>query len=105
MVDRILTAAGVQGRRGRFTPPLPATYAVWADNVTTDGPDGAPRILRHDTSLELYESKPDDKAEAAIEAAIAAEGLQYTKQDRYWIRSEQMYQVIYEITYYEKRRT
>lgn len=105
MVNKILTAARIQGRRGRFTPPLPDTYVVWSDNVTTDGPDGAPRILRHDVTLELYESKPNDKAEAAIEEAIAAEGLRYTKQDRYWIQSEQMYQVIYEITYYEKRRT
>ena len=104
MVNKILTAAGVRGRRGRFTGNRPSTYVVWMDDITTDGPDGFPRVLRHDVTLELYEDKPDDKAEAAIEAAIAAEGLQYAKQDLYWIQSEQMYQVIYEITYYEKRR-
>lgn len=105
MVNKILTAAGVQGRRGRFTGKQPDTYAVWMDDITTDGPDGLPRIFRHDITLELYENKPDDKAETALEEAIVAEGLQYTKQDRYWIQSEQMYQVIYEFNYIEKRRT
>lgn len=105
MVNRILTTAGVQGRRGRFTGNLPDNYVVWADDVTTDGPDGIPRILRHDVTLELYEHKPDDAMENSLENAIAAEGLQYEKQDRYWIQSEQMYQVVYSFTYYEKRRT
>lgn len=105
MVSEILADAGVQGRRGRFTNPRPDTYAVWMDDVTTDGPDGMPRIFRHDITLELYETKPDDAAETAIEEAIAEAGLQYTKQDRYWIQSEQMYQVIYSFNYIEKRRT
>ena len=104
MVNRILTTAGVQGRRGRFTGKIPNSYVVWMDDTTTDGPDGVPCIFRHDITLELYEQTPDDKAEASIEAAIAGEGMQYTKQDRYWIQSEQMYQVIYSFTYYERRR-
>jgi hypothetical protein len=54
--------------------------------------------------MELYEDRPDDATETALEAAIAAEGLQYSKQDRYWLQSEQQYQVIYEFTYNEKRR-
>ena len=104
MVDEILTAAGLKGRRGRFTAKPPATYVVWFDDLTTDGPDGCPWIVRHDVTLELYESKPDDAAEAALEAALAKAGLQYTKQARYWLQTEQLYQVIYEFTYYEKRR-
>lgn len=104
MVNKILVAANIKGRRGRFTGKAPDTYVVWMDDITTDGPDGRPWILHHNTTLELYESRPDDKAEAALEAAIAAEGLQYTKQDRYWLEKEQMYQVIYEFEYIEKRR-
>ena len=104
MVKSILTAAGIQGRRGRFTGQKPASYVVWLDDVTTDGPDGLPMVHRHDITLELYEDKPDAVAEANLEAAIAAAGLQYTKQDRYWLQSEQQYQVLYEFTYYEKRR-
>ena len=105
MVNDILTAAGVPSRRGRFTGAKPATYAVYMDDVSTDGPDGLPRILRHDITVELYEDRPDDAAEAALEAAIAAAGLQWTKQDRYWLQTEQQYQVIYEFYYFEKVRT
>lgn len=104
MVNDILTAAGIKGRRGRFTGNPPSTYAVWMDDITTDGPDGRPWIRQHDITIELYESKPDDAKEAALEAALEAHGLHYTKQDRYWLQSEQMYQVIYEFTYYTKRR-
>ena len=105
MVNDILTAAGIKGRRGRFTGAKPASYVVWMDDLTTDGPDGLPWVVQHDVTLELYEDKPDDAAEAALEAALVASGLQYSKQDRYWLQTEQMYQVIYEFTYYEKRRT
>ena len=104
MVDKILTAAGLPGRRGRFIGSA-LTYVVWFDDVTVTGSDDAGALVtRHDATLELYEDKPNDAAEATLEAAILAEGLIFTKQDRYWIQSEQMYQVIYEFTHYEKRR-
>lgn len=105
MVNKILTASGVPHRRGRFTLPPASTYAVWTDDIETDGADGRPdMVVCHSPTIELYESKPDDAAESAIEAAITAEGLPWTKQDRYWLQSEQLYQVIYEFSYYEKRR-
>lgn len=104
MVNKILTAAGIPYRRGRFTHPKAPTYAVYMDDVTTDGSDGGEvLVLRHDITVELYEDKPDDAAEAALEAAITAEGRLWTKQDRYWLQSEQQYQVIYEFYYFEKK--
>lgn len=105
MVDEILTAAGIQNRRGRFTKPPAGTFAVWTDDIDTDGPDGMPpAIFDHSVTVELYEPKPDDAAEAALEAAMSARGLHWTKQDRYWIQSEQWYQVIYTFNFIEKRR-
>lgn len=105
MVDTILTAAGVQYRRGRFLRPPKGTYAVYTDDKSTDGSDGAEAlVVTHDVTVELYEPLPDDKTEAAIEEAITAAGLLWTKQDRYWLDSEQLYQIVYEFTYYEKRR-
>ena len=104
MINEILTAAGLPYRRARFPKPPATTYAVYLDDVTTDGPDGYPRVLQHDISVELYEAAPDDAAEAAIETALMTTGLQWTKQDRYWLQTEQRYQVIYEFTYFEKRR-
>ena len=104
MVNKILTAAGIPHRRGKYTGKA-STYAVYFDDVETDGPDGLPFLmLRHSATVELYENAPDDKAEAAIENAISAEGLQWTKQDRYWLQNEQLYQVVYEFDYIEKRR-
>lgn len=106
MVNKILAASGIAYRRGRFTVhPAPDTYAVYMDDVTTDGPDGEPQLLRrHDVTVEVYMNQQDDTALAALEAEIAAAGLHYTKQDLYWLQSEQLYQVIYEFTYFEKGR-
>ena len=106
MVEEILAAAGIKERGSRFTKPPAGTYAVWFDDITTDGPDGLPpMIFTHDVSVELYAPKKDAAAEAALEAEMSARGLHWTKQDRYWIQTEQMYQTIYEFTYTEKRRT
>lgn len=106
MTSDILTAAGVVNRRGRFVAPPEGTYAVWTDDISTDGPDNmAPIIYTHDVTVELYEPRPDDAAELALETQMSAHGLNWTKQDRYWIASEQMYQVIYEYSYVEKRRS
>lgn len=102
----ILTAAGVvHHRRGRFVKPPGGSYVVWTDDITTDGPDGMPPcIFHHSVTLELYEPRIDDAAEASLEAHMSARGLHWTKQDRFWIASEQMYQTIYEYSYTEKRR-
>ena len=103
MVEKILNAAGLRFRKTRFPSPPAGTYAVYIDDVSTDGPDGLNRILIHDYTVELYEPAPDDEAEAAVEAALDAEGVRWTKQDRYWLQDDQRYQVIYEFTHREKR--
>lgn len=104
MVSELLTAAGLKHRRNRFPKPPDGTYAIWMKDTQTDGPDGmAPCIFKHDVTIELYEPRPDDKAQAALEAALSARGLHWTKQDRYWIQQEQLYQTIYEFSYIEKK--
>lgn len=103
MILQILTASGLKYRRARFPSPPAETYIVYMDDVATDGPDGINMLYTHDVTLEVYESKPDDAAEAAIEAAINAAGRPWTKQERYWLQTEQRYQVIYEFSYIEKR--
>lgn len=106
MISEILTAAGIANhRRARFVKPPAGTYAVWMDDIDTDGPDGmTPAIFHHSVTVELYEPRPDDTAEASLEMQMGTWGLHWTKQDRYWISSEQLYQVIYEFSYIEKRR-
>lgn len=106
MVKEMLTAAGIPERGSRFVKPPAGIYAVWFDHITADGPDGEPPcIFTHDVELELYEHRKDDAAVAALEAELSAAGLKWTKQDRLWIQTEQMYQTIYEFTHIEKRRT
>ena len=107
MIKEILTASGIPFRQGRFHTPPAETYGIYFDNVTVDGPDplpGVPQIVRHDIMVELYEPKADPDAEAALESQLAAQGLYYTKEDRYWLQNVQRYQVIYEFSYNEKRR-
>lgn len=104
MVNNILDTAGINYRETRFPRPPAGTYAVYMDDVSTDGPDGLNLIQTHDITIELYEPQPDDVAEAALEAALDAAGVRWTKQARYWLQDEQLYQVIYEFTYYTKRR-
>lgn len=104
MVDKILTAAGIPHRRGRYIDPPGSTYAVYTDDIETDGPDACPSIYFHSFTVELYEPRPDDAKEKALEDAITSAGLNFQKQDRYWLPDEQRYQVVYEFDYIEKRR-
>ena len=103
MVKQILTSSGIPFRRARYPSPPAGTYIVYMDDITTDGPDGLNWLYTHDITLEVYEPKPDDAAEATIEAALNAAGIAWTKQERYWLQSEQRYQVVYEFSYTEKR--
>lgn len=111
MTHEILTAAGVLHRRGRFPRPPADTYAVYFDDVSADGADpvspetsgGLPSIHHHDVRVELYEPKPDDAKEAAIEAELDSRGLPWAKEDRYWLQDEQRYQVLYSFSYTTKR--
>lgn len=112
MIKEILTAAGVTFRRGRFQKPPADTYAIYFDDISGEGADrvgtagsaGLPRIYHHTVRVEVYEPTPDDKIEAAIEAELDAWGVEWTKEDRYWIQTEQLYQVIYEFTYTSKSK-
>ena len=105
MVNEILKQAGIPYRKSRYmAKPLPDTYAVYFDDREASGADGINCLVTHNITIELYESKPDDDSEAAIEAALDEWGLEWSSQARYWIQEEQRYQVIYEFTYIEKRR-
>lgn len=105
MIKNILAAAGIQARRNRFPKPPDGTYAIWTDDIETDGADGQPpAIFRHDVDIEVYEPRPDDDALARLEAAMSAHGMHWTKQDRYWLQSEKLYQTVYSFSFVEKRR-
>lgn len=110
MVNEILTAAGVPHRQGRFLKIPEGTYAAFFDDKEVDAADrvtpptraGLPRITTHNITVEVYEPKPDDAAEAAIEAELDARGLSWRKEDRFWLSDVQRYQVVYEFEYITK---
>ena len=110
MVNEFLQAAGFvlneTYRRTRFPqPPKGKTYAVYSDDVTLEGPDDLPGLIRrHDVTVKMYAPEPDDAREEALETVLATAGVAWEKQDRYWLQEEQRYQTIYEFSYIEKRR-
>ena len=106
MIHEILTAAGfVKNKTYRetfFIRPPKTTYAVYNDSYNRRGTDNFNAIKEHDITIELYEYEPDPDNEAKIEAQLDARGIEYDKQQRYWLQDQQLYQVIYDFTYIEK---
>ena len=106
MVKQVLTKAGfVEGKtfkETRFIKPPKSSYAVYMDAFTRRGADGHNLIKEHEYTIELYSYAPDPKAEANIEASLDFFGLEYEKDDRYWIQDEQLHQVVYRFDYTEK---
>ena len=107
MVNKILTGAGfVENqtyRETRFRKPPEVTYAIYNDTRENRGADNINLLVDHEINIEVYEYAPDPEAEARIEAEFDSRGIEYIKQPRYWIQEEQLYQVIYEFSYIEKK--
>ena len=99
MVKQILTDAGFieneTFKETRFNRPPQTTYAVYLDSITRRGSDKFNLITEHSVDIELYEYYPDRDSEAKIEAEFDRLGIEYSKESRYWIETEQLYQVIY----------
>lgn len=102
MVKSILKATRIPYKETRFLKPPKSTYAVYNDAIERRGGDHINLVTQHDISLELYEYEPDPMSEKAIENQLDALGIEYVKQPRYWLQTEQIYQVVYDFSYIEK---
>lgn len=110
MVNEILTATGIDYAQGRFLRLPEHTCAVYFDDIEVSAADrvtphtsaGLPRIYTHNVTVELYEPAPDDPSETKLEAELDAHGLEWSKQDRYWLKDVQRYQTVYEFSYTTK---
>lgn len=102
MVNTILQGAGLPYKESRFLKPPTTTYAIYNDSIERRGGDNINLISQHDVDIELYEYAPDPEAEKAIEDQFDKLGIEYTKLSRTWLNSEQLYQVVYDFTYYQK---
>lgn len=109
MIKKILTAARVTFSQARFIRLPAETHAVYFDDIEVEAADpvavtGLPRIYHHDVTVEVYEPAPDDDTEAAIEAELDARGVEWSKQDRFWLKDLQRYQTVYNFTYTSKSK-
>lgn len=106
MVKRVLTGAGfVENktfRETRFLTPPKVTYAVFMDSFTRRGADGLNLLKEHTYTIELYCYTPDPEAEARIEAMLDSFGIEWDKEERYWLETESLYQVVYTFNFIEK---
>ena len=106
MVKKILTGAGfVENKtfkKARFLKPPKTTYAIYLDSYNSRGSDDLNYIKDHDYTIELYSSEPDPEAESRVEAMFDSFGINYDKDDCYWIQEEQLYQVVYTFNHVEK---
>lgn len=106
MVSIILTGAGfVEGetfKETRFLSPPKSTYAIYLDAFTRRGADALNLIKDHSYTIEVYSYYPDPDAEDKIESMLDVFGIEYEKDERTWLQSEQLYQVVYRFNYTEK---
>lgn len=106
MVKTILTGAGFVENKTfketRFLKPPKDTYSIFLDSYSRRGSDDLNLIRDHDCTIELYSYKADPDAEARIEATFDKYGIDYDKDPRVWLNSEQLYMVVYTFRYIEK---
>lgn len=102
MVKKILDATGLPYKESRFLKPPKTTYAVYDDAIERRGGDNINLITNHDITIELYEYSKDPDSEKAIEDQFDLLGVEYSKDPRFWIQEEQLYQVVYNFSYIEK---
>ena len=102
MVNEILDLLGLPYRETLFRKPPKTSYVVFSDAFESRGADDRNFIREHDIMIELYSYTPDPENEKKIEKIMDDLGIAFEKQTRYWIETEQLYQVIYEFNYSEK---
>ena len=106
LIDEILQGAGFvlnkTYRETRIVTPPKTSYVVFSQSFERRGADSKNLIKEFDVTFELYSQKPDPESEEKIEAQLDQRVIEFTKQERYFIQSEQLYQTIYEFSYIEK---
>lgn len=106
MIKTILTRAGFKEgktfKETRFLKPPKSTYAIYLDSYERRGADNANLLKSHSYTIELYAYKADPTSEVALEGVLDLFGIEFEKDPRAWLESEQLYQTIYTFDYIEK---
>ena len=77
-------------------------YGIYDDVVLFRGDDERLTIAEHDTTIELYTERVDEKSEGLIEAWLNNKNFEF-KKTRIWIESEKHFETIYEFSFIEKK--
>jgi hypothetical protein len=77
-------------------------YGIYDDVVLIRGNDEKLTIVEHDTTIELYSGRLDEKSEGLIETWLNNKNYEF-KKTRIWIDSEKHYSTIYEFSFIEKK--
>ncbi len=105
-INALVMSTGLPVRQSRFDKPPTSRqpYTVLFDSEELIGPDLCPgRLRRHSQTVEHYDYKVNSQSRLALESALAAAGLEYSKSDTEWLREEQVYQTIFSFQQIEKR--
>lgn len=103
MVKDILEAVGLSYKKSRFLKPPNSIYAVYTDDSSGRGSDEKNLLTEHNITIEVYSKKINEEMEIKIENELDERGIEYKKQDWYYIESEQLFQLIYEFSYIKKK--
>ena len=90
-------------RETKFKVPPKVDYCVYNDTKRVYGADKKNLVEEHNISIELYEYSPNDELEARIEARLDDLAIEYDKQERYWLDSEKLFQIVYEFSYVTRK--
>lgn len=77
-------------------------YVIILDNTGEDGDDYHAQLLSHELAVEFYAQRIDPRNEKKLEDIFKKQKWK-VKKARTWIKSEGMFETIYEINFIEKR--
>lgn len=95
LLDDILESLPMSKKATFWKIPPKETYLVWLDAVERGGDDLTNRISEHSITFELYAYSPDSKSEKAVEAILDAHALEWSRMERTWLTTEQLYMTTY----------
>lgn len=103
MVDKIFKGTGIPYKETRFNKAPSTTYATYTDSITRRGGDSKNLLVDHRIFIELYNRSLDPESEKKLEGQLDKFVINYNKSERVWFEDEQVYQVIYDFNFIEKR--
>lgn len=109
-IETWLSSDGIPAKLGGFTAPLKRfPCRVILDRAEYRGDDQTNRLVEHEVTLELYNDWDKDnyrkeiiRSERMTEALLNAAGYEFLKRSSVPLKSERMWETVYEFTFIER---